>query len=183
VGSCRRRSSAWSSSTRTTSAHHLNKPLDDKLSIVDVKARDAAGCHYQIKIQLLVLPELPARILSGWADLYSAQLPSGEDYLEPKPTYAIWLLGESLLPDVLGYAHRYRFCDAAGPSPDRPRLRCAVRAAQVRRRAAGGRPGGGDERRGTVAQAVCRGRALAYPLVSRDTAHWIFTATNHEANR
>jgi predicted transposase/invertase (TIGR01784 family) len=88
--------------------------LDDKLSIVDVKARDAAGCLYQIEIQLLVLPELPARILYGWADLYSAQLASGEDYLELKPTYAIWLLGETLLPEVPGYAHRYRFCDAAG---------------------------------------------------------------------
>jgi predicted transposase/invertase (TIGR01784 family) len=88
--------------------------LDDKLSIVDVKARDAAGCLYQIEIQLLVLPELPARILYGWADLYSSQLASGEDYLELKPTYAIWLLGETLLPAVPGYAHRYRFCDAAG---------------------------------------------------------------------
>jgi predicted transposase/invertase (TIGR01784 family) len=88
--------------------------LDDKLSIVDVKARDAAGCQYQIEIQLLVLPELPARILYGWADLYSAQLASGEDYLELKPTYAIWLLGETLLPQVPGHAHRYRFCDTAG---------------------------------------------------------------------
>jgi predicted transposase/invertase (TIGR01784 family) len=88
--------------------------LDDKLSIVDVKARDATGCLYQIEIQLLNLPELPARILYGWADLYSAQLASGEDYLELKPTYAIWLLGETLLPNVPGYAHRYRFCDAMG---------------------------------------------------------------------
>ena len=88
--------------------------LDDKLSIVDVKASDSAGCLYQIEVQLLNLPELPARILYGWADLYSAQLASGEDYLDLKPTYAIWLLGESLLPAVPGYAHRYRFCDAAG---------------------------------------------------------------------
>ena len=88
--------------------------LDDKLSVVDVKARDATGCLYQIEIQLLNLPELPARILYGWADLYSAQLASGEDYLELKPTYAIWLLGETLLPEAPGYAHRYRFCDADG---------------------------------------------------------------------
>jgi predicted transposase/invertase (TIGR01784 family) len=88
--------------------------LDDKLSIVDVKARDAAGCLYQIEIQLLTLPELPARILYGWADLYSAQLASGEDYLDLKPTFGIWLLGETLLPAVPGYAHRYRFCDAHG---------------------------------------------------------------------
>jgi predicted transposase/invertase (TIGR01784 family) len=88
--------------------------LDDKLSVVDVKARDALGRLYQIEIQLLVLPDLPARILYGWADLYSAQLASGEDYSELKPTYAIWLLGETLLPQVPGYAHRYRLRDEQG---------------------------------------------------------------------
>jgi predicted transposase/invertase (TIGR01784 family) len=88
--------------------------LDDKLSVVDVKARDEHGRLYQIEIQLLVLPELPARILYGWADLYSAQLRSGEDYTELRPTYAIWLLGETLLPQVPGYAHRYRLRDEQG---------------------------------------------------------------------
>jgi predicted transposase/invertase (TIGR01784 family) len=48
--------------------------FDDKLSIVDVKARDPAGRTYQIEIQVLNIPDLPARILYGWADLYSAQL-------------------------------------------------------------------------------------------------------------
>ena len=51
--------------------------LDDKLSIVDVKARDLAGRLYQIEIQLLNVPNLPTRILYGWADLYSAQLRTG----------------------------------------------------------------------------------------------------------
>ncbi|MBK1653649.1 hypothetical protein CKO29_02880 [Allochromatium vinosum] len=73
--------------------------LDDKLSIVDVKARDQRGCLHQIEIQLLANRDLPARILYTWADLYSAQLHSGEDYGQLKPTYAIWLLGEDLLPE------------------------------------------------------------------------------------
>jgi predicted transposase/invertase (TIGR01784 family) len=88
--------------------------LDDKLSIVDVKARDQAGCVFQIEIQLLVMPELPARILYGWADIYASQLASGDDYGALKPTFAIWLLGETLLPDVPGYVHRYRMRDADG---------------------------------------------------------------------
>ena len=88
--------------------------LDDKLSVVDVKARDECGRLYQIEIQLLVLPELPARILYGWADLYSAQLRSGEDYSELRPTYTIWLLGETLLAQVPGYAHRFRLRDEQG---------------------------------------------------------------------
>ncbi len=37
--------------------------LDDKLSIVDVKARDERGRLYQVEIQLLGHPDLPARIL------------------------------------------------------------------------------------------------------------------------
>jgi predicted transposase/invertase (TIGR01784 family) len=43
--------------------------LDDKLSIVDVKARDGQGRIFQVEIQLLIPPELLARILYGWADL------------------------------------------------------------------------------------------------------------------
>ena len=63
--------------------------LDDKLSIVDVKARDQAGRLYQIEIQLLNAPDLPARILYGWADLYSAQLRDGDGYDQLKPTYTL----------------------------------------------------------------------------------------------
>ena len=61
--------------------------LDDKLSVVDVKARDERGRLYQVEIQLLGHPDLPARILYTWADLYSAQLRSGQDYGELRPTY------------------------------------------------------------------------------------------------
>ena len=38
----------------------------DKLSVVDVKARDEAGQWYQIEIQLAAHPGLAARILYTW---------------------------------------------------------------------------------------------------------------------
>ncbi|MBK1725268.1 Rpn family recombination-promoting nuclease/putative transposase [Thiocystis violacea] len=85
--------------------------LDDKLSIVDVKARDARDCLHQIEIQLLVNRDLLARILYTWTDLYHSQLHSGDDYRILKPTYAIWLLGEDLLRDRPGYAHDFRLRD------------------------------------------------------------------------
>ena len=88
--------------------------LDDKLSIVDVKARDALGRLYQIEIQILVHADLPARMLYAWADLYSQQLHSGQDYRELRPTYALWLLGDDLLRDDPAYAHRYRLRDERG---------------------------------------------------------------------
>ncbi|WP_295577489.1 Rpn family recombination-promoting nuclease/putative transposase [uncultured Lamprocystis sp.] len=88
--------------------------LDDKLTVVDVKARDATGQLYQVEIQLLNHRDLPARILYGWADLYSAQIKEGESYRKLRPTYAIWLLGQTLLADDPDYAHEFRLRDPYG---------------------------------------------------------------------
>ncbi len=90
--------------------------LDDKLSIVDVKARDQAERLYQIEIQLLNIPDLPARILYGWADLYSAQLRDGDGYERLQPTYAIWLLGQTLRPGIAEAIHCFRLRDDQGRS-------------------------------------------------------------------
>lgn len=90
--------------------------LDDKLSIVDVKARDSAGRFYQIEIQVLNVPDLPARIFYGWADLYSAQLRGGDGYDQLRPTYAIWLLGQTLRPRITEAIHRFRLRDDQGRS-------------------------------------------------------------------
>ena len=43
--------------------------LEDKLSIVDVKARDNNGNLYQIEIQLVNFANLPERILYNLADI------------------------------------------------------------------------------------------------------------------
>ncbi len=88
--------------------------LSDKLSIVDVKARDAAGCLYQVEIQLLTHPDLLGRIFYTWADLYSSQLQNGDQYDLLKPTYSIWLLGENLLRDTAEYAHNFCMRDVNG---------------------------------------------------------------------
>jgi predicted transposase/invertase (TIGR01784 family) len=88
--------------------------LDDKLSVVDVKARDRLGRVFQVEIQLLILPDLAARILYGWSDLYASQLASGQEYRELKPTYSIWLLGETLRVGVPEYRHCFRMRDEQG---------------------------------------------------------------------
>jgi predicted transposase/invertase (TIGR01784 family) len=88
--------------------------LDDKLSIVDVKAKDEHGRIYQIEIQLLFFSNLPARMLYTWADVYSQQLQSGDKYNELNPTYSIWLLGENAIKHDDQYIHRYKFRDEAG---------------------------------------------------------------------
>ena len=88
--------------------------LSDKLSIVDVKAKDGQERIYQIEIQLTIHSHLPARIIYNWADIYSQQLKSGQDYGELKPTYAIWLLAENLITDDNEYVHHYKVRDEQG---------------------------------------------------------------------
>ena len=88
--------------------------LDDKLTVVDVKARDATGRMFQVEVQLLNHRDLAARILYGWADLYRGQIKEGESYRKLRPTYAIWLLGQTLLPDDPDYAHEFRMRDQHG---------------------------------------------------------------------
>jgi len=88
--------------------------LADKLSIVDVKARDRKGHLYQVEIQLLNYHHLPARILYTWADIYSQQLQSGENYGQLNPTYAIWLLAENVIKDDCEYLHAFKFRDNHG---------------------------------------------------------------------
>ena len=88
--------------------------LDDKLSIVDVKAQDRRARMYQIEIQLASYRSLPARMVYTWADLYSQQLHSGQDYAVLQPTYAIWLLGENLFPNDADYARDFQLRDSQG---------------------------------------------------------------------
>ncbi len=88
--------------------------LNDKLSIVDVKARDDRRHVYQIEIQLVTHADLPERIVYNWADIYSQQLRSGDKYEELQPTYSIWLLAENLLKNDCDYLHCYKLRDDRG---------------------------------------------------------------------
>ena len=88
--------------------------LTDKLSIVDVKARDSHERLYQIEIQLTSFGHLPARIIYNWTDIYSQQLKGGQDYDLLKPTYAIWLLAENLITQDEHYVHHYKIRDEQG---------------------------------------------------------------------
>ena len=88
--------------------------LDDKLSVVDVKAKDGEGRLYQIEIQLLAYRHLPERMVYTWCDIISQQLQSGHDYSLLKPVFSIWLLAENLLPGEADYAHEYKLQDHSG---------------------------------------------------------------------
>ncbi len=72
----------------------------DRLSIVDVKAKDGAGNSYQIEIQAVVHPALPARILYTWSTVYHSLIGRGESFSLLTPVISIWLLKDSLFAET-----------------------------------------------------------------------------------
>ena len=88
--------------------------ISDKLSIVDVKARNSAGQVFQIEIQLSSYPSLPSRIAYNWADIYSQQLEQGKNYHSLRATYSIWLLAENLIKEDNQYLHTFKLRDELG---------------------------------------------------------------------
>jgi predicted transposase/invertase (TIGR01784 family) len=84
---------------------------EDKLSILDVLAQDAAGAHYHIEVQLSLLPGLIQRIVYYTCDTYAAQLSKGDQYLSLTPVYSICLLDGSLWRDSAQLHHIFRLTD------------------------------------------------------------------------
>jgi len=74
--------------------------IGDKLTIVDVKAIDEKGCHYQIEIQLTIHAALAPRILYTWSRIYHSQIQKGSHYQKLKPVISIWILDEKLFEEV-----------------------------------------------------------------------------------
>ena len=78
---------------------------DDKLSILDIKARDQSGRLFNIEMQLLASPCYEQRIIYYGTRLYQQQLREGEDYTELKPTISISFLNYGLFPKLRAEYH------------------------------------------------------------------------------
>ena len=86
--------------------------LSDKLSIIDIKAKDKAGNIFQIEIQMAVPQSLKYRMLHNWAELYSRQLKEGDTWNTLKPVISIWLVCEPVFSDFSGFHSQFCFYDA-----------------------------------------------------------------------
>ncbi|MCB9764758.1 MAG: Rpn family recombination-promoting nuclease/putative transposase [Alphaproteobacteria bacterium] len=84
---------------------------EDKLSVVDVKARDVLGRAFQVEVQIRLHPCIRERALYTWADLYQEQLARGQDYKTLQPVSSIWLLDEVLLPESTAVHHQFTAFD------------------------------------------------------------------------
>jgi predicted transposase/invertase (TIGR01784 family) len=80
---------------------------EGKLSVVDIKAEDQIGRHFQIEMQIQIHPGLKERMLWTWASLYHRHLEKGHDYRELTPTIAIWFVDEDLFPSVDAFHHQF----------------------------------------------------------------------------
>ncbi len=72
--------------------------LDEKLSILDVKASDQSGRQFNVEMQMATHPRLQERFLYYWAKLYSGQLQSGDQYEALRPVISICFLDALLFP-------------------------------------------------------------------------------------
>src|SRR5713226_8515489 len=91
--------------------------LDDKLSILDIKARDQSGRQFNIEMQMLAYRYYEKRILYYGCKLHQQQLHEGEDYLKLKPTISISFLDHVLFPQVADYHLRFRLLEESHSFP------------------------------------------------------------------
>ncbi len=89
---------------RVTHVELLNPFLDkdqgdDKLGIVDVRARTETGTLLNIEIQVAPDPDFDRRSLYYWAKLYTEQIIEGQPYSELHPTITINILDFVMRPE------------------------------------------------------------------------------------
>lgn len=71
----------------------------EKLSIVDVKAKDTHGNIYQIEMQIGNKSHLKQRVIFTWSQIYSKQIKTGESVGKLNRVISIWLLTDNLIRD------------------------------------------------------------------------------------
>jgi len=86
---------------------------DDKLSILDIKARDQLGRQFNIEMQLLAYGAYLPRALYYWARLHQGQLQEGQDYSELRPTIVICLVDTPLFAQSPSYHHVFELRERA----------------------------------------------------------------------
>ena len=89
--------------------------LDDKLSILDVKARDQQGRQYNVEMQMVGASSFLQRVLYYWAVLHSQQLREGSPYTATQPTISISFVNGVLFPQVPDYHLDFQLRSARHP--------------------------------------------------------------------
>jgi predicted transposase/invertase (TIGR01784 family) len=88
--------------------------LDDKVSILDIKARDDQGRLYNLEMQMLATASLVQRLLYYWSKIYAQELAEGDDYTRLRPTISICFVNGVLFGDWPEHHTCFRLLDAKG---------------------------------------------------------------------
>ena len=80
--------------------------LQGKLVILDIRAVDVSGRHYNIEMQITDQLHYEKRALYYWSDMYAKQLNEGATYSELKKTIGIHVLNFNLM-DETDFHNRY----------------------------------------------------------------------------
>lgn len=83
----------------------------DKLSILDVKAKGADDKRYNIEIQISDEADYDKRALYYWAKLYTEQLKVAEDYSTLSKAIGIHILNFTSIPDVDKYHNVFHIAE------------------------------------------------------------------------
>ena len=71
---------------------------DDKLTEVDVKARDDEGRIYQIEVQLILGEHITRRMVYTWSSVMAKEIEKGDQFFQVRPVIGIWLFKRNLFP-------------------------------------------------------------------------------------
>ena len=105
--------------------------LDDRLTILDVKARDQSGRRFNVEMQMLPHDGFRERILYYWAQLHHEQLHEGDEFHELRPTISICSVNGNLFPQVPEYRLEFNLRDAQHGLVFSPQL--AIYAVELRK--------------------------------------------------
>lgn len=85
--------------------------LEDKLSILDIRAKDQRGWIYDIEMQVTVVADLIQRMVFYGCEVYADQLRSGDEYSLLKPVFTICIIEGKLWQDSAKLHHEFRLAD------------------------------------------------------------------------
>lgn len=74
-----------------------------KTTVLDIKARDETGRHFNIEMQMLAYGAFRQRALYYWAQLHQGQLTKGKDFRVLRPTIAVCFVDTPLFPELPDY--------------------------------------------------------------------------------
>lgn len=91
--------------------------VDDKLSVLDVKARDQSGWQFNIEMQMLPHAYFRQRIVYYLSRFHQQQIKEGDKYSKLQPTISVVFLNEVQHPEVPDYHLLFRLLEVTHHFP------------------------------------------------------------------